>query len=186
MADAENAKFAFNGVNHVALVCSDMSKTVHFYRDVLGMPLTTAFNLPGNMGQHFFFDCGNGDSVAFFWFQNAPKAQIGITVPEDMPTRGNFITAHGSMNHLAFNVDPDHFEACHGRLRDAEVDVTIILNHDHSPTQVTKEVNEDVYIRSMYFRDPDGILLEIATWLKVPDGSTILTEPATADTVLAA
>jgi catechol 2,3-dioxygenase-like lactoylglutathione lyase family enzyme len=187
MSIEANRKFTFKGVNHIALVCRDMAETVHFYRDILGMPLIKAFDLPRNMGQHFFFDCGNGDAIAFFWFSGAPERQPGINVPLDMPTRGPFVTAHGSMNHLALNVDPDHFEECHRRLIAAGIDVTPILNHDHSETQVTDDMTDDVYVRSIYFRDPDGILLEIATWTRQPDGGPddILTEPFTADTVLA-
>ena len=62
---ATNSEFEFCGVNHLALVCKDMAKTVAFYRDILGMPLTKTIDLPGGRGQHFFFDMGNGDSLAF-------------------------------------------------------------------------------------------------------------------------
>src|SRR5258708_533674 len=63
-----NTEFEIKGVNHLALVCKDMAKTVAFYRDVLGMPLIKTIDLPGGGGQHFFFDIGNGDTLAFFWF----------------------------------------------------------------------------------------------------------------------
>ena len=66
--DNANSEFEFGGINHVALVCADMAKTVDFYSGVLGMPLVKSLDLPGGMGQHFFFDAGNGDCVAFFWF----------------------------------------------------------------------------------------------------------------------
>ena len=69
--DNPNSEFQFGGINHVALVCSDMEKTVDFYSGVLGMPLIKSLDLPGGMGQHFFFDAGNGDCVAFFWFAGA-------------------------------------------------------------------------------------------------------------------
>ena len=39
MAKPTNTQFDIRGVNHLALVCKDMAKTVEFYRDVLGMPL---------------------------------------------------------------------------------------------------------------------------------------------------
>ena len=67
------AGFDFKGINHLALVCKDMARTVEFYRDVLGMPLIKTIELPMGMGQHFFFDCGNGDALAFFWFADAPR-----------------------------------------------------------------------------------------------------------------
>ena len=65
------------GINHVALVCRDMQETVAFYTEVLNMPLFKTVELPGG-GQHFFFDCGNGTSVAFFWWEDGPEAAPGI------------------------------------------------------------------------------------------------------------
>jgi len=65
------------GINHLALVCEDMARTVDFYTNVLGMPLTKTIDLPAGMGQHFFFEIGNGDSLAFFWFPDAPEAAPG-------------------------------------------------------------------------------------------------------------
>ena len=72
--ERKNTEFEFRGINHLALVCRDMERTVDFYCNVLGMPLIKTIELPNNMGQHFFFDIGNGDSLAFFWFPNAPEA----------------------------------------------------------------------------------------------------------------
>ena len=69
-----NDEFELGGLNHLALVCSDMERTVDFYTNVLGMPLIKTIELPNGMGQHFFFDIGNGDCIAFFWFPNAPAA----------------------------------------------------------------------------------------------------------------
>ena len=62
------------GLNHLALVCSDMARTVDFYTNVLGFPLVKTVELPGGRGQHFFFDIGNGNgqTLAFFWFPDGP------------------------------------------------------------------------------------------------------------------
>ena len=57
MAPSESG-FELRGINHLALVCSDMARTVDFYTGVLGMPLIKTIELPAGMGQHFFFDCG--------------------------------------------------------------------------------------------------------------------------------
>ena len=38
---ASNTEFNFRGINHLALVSSDMARTVDFYTNVLGMPLIT-------------------------------------------------------------------------------------------------------------------------------------------------
>ena len=64
MSRRQNSEFEIRGVNHLALVCRDMAETVKFYRDILGMPLVKTIDLPGGFGQHFFFDIGNGDSLA--------------------------------------------------------------------------------------------------------------------------
>ena len=61
-----NDKFDLRGINHLALVCKDMKRTVGFYEGLLGMPLVKTINLPQDSGQHFFFDAGNGDALAFF------------------------------------------------------------------------------------------------------------------------
>ena len=53
-----NKEFEFRGLNHVAMVSQDMQKTVDFYSGVLGMPLIKTIDLPGGLGQHFFFDMG--------------------------------------------------------------------------------------------------------------------------------
>ena len=180
---AEQRPFEFKGVNHLALVCRDMKKTVEFYRDTLGMPLIKTINLPNNSGQHFFFDCGNGDCIAFFWFPDAPEAMPGISAPSTLPTRGSFVSAHGSMNHIALNVPAEKFDEYYQRLIERGVDVTPILNHDNSPMQVSAEVTDDVFVRSVYFFDPDGICLEFASWTKTFDESDVAHEPMSAEQV---
>ncbi|KRB41006.1 MAG: VOC family protein [Pseudomonadota bacterium] len=162
---AANTEFDIRGVHHLALVCKDMAKTVAFYRDVLGMPLTKTINL-SNGGQHFFFDIGNGDCIAFFWLPNAPPAAPGLAAPLNLPTRGDITSVHGSMNHIAFNVPAEKFEEYHRRLIEKGIDVTRILEHDNSPSGVAAEFNDDVYVRSMYFFDPDGACLEFAAWTR--------------------
>ena len=83
-----NGTFELQGINHLALVCSDMARTVEFYSAVLGMPLIKTIDLPGDMGQHFFFDCGGGDSLAFFWFPDAPDGGAGVSAPAGAPRSG--------------------------------------------------------------------------------------------------
>ncbi len=61
--DNTNSEFELGGINHVALVCSDMARTVDFYSNILGMPLIKSLDLPNGAGQHFFFDAGNGSST---------------------------------------------------------------------------------------------------------------------------
>lgn len=97
-----NTEFELGGINHVALVCSDMARTVDFYSNILGMPLIKALDLPGGQGQHFFFDAGNGDCVAFFWFADAPDRVPGLSSPVAIPGIGDITSAVSTMNHLAF------------------------------------------------------------------------------------
>ncbi|WP_370566501.1 VOC family protein [Cyanobium sp. LEGE 06113] len=75
-----------------------MAETVGFYTEVLGMPLFKTVELPDG-GQHFFFDCGGGNAVAFFWWADAPPAAPGIASVKKFPFDAK--TAVGSMNHLA-------------------------------------------------------------------------------------
>lgn len=91
-----NTEFELGGINHVALVCSDMARTVDFYSNILGMPLIKALDLPGGQGQHFFFDAGNGDCVAFFWFADAPDRVPGLSSPVAIPGIGDITSAVSS------------------------------------------------------------------------------------------
>jgi catechol 2,3-dioxygenase-like lactoylglutathione lyase family enzyme len=162
----ENKKYELRGVNHLALVCEDMARTVDFYSNVLGMPLTKTIDLPGGMGQHFFFDIGGGDSLAFFWFPESPERAPGVASPARMVGEGSIATAHGSMNHIAFDVSPEKMEEYRERLQASGIEVTEIVNHDNSPMQVSGTLSEDVFVRSMYFFDPDGVMLEFAAWTR--------------------
>ena len=83
-----NQEFDLGGVNHLALVCSDMKRTVEFYTQVLGMRLIKTIDLPAGSGQHFFFDMGGGNALAFFWFPDAPEAVPGISAPVTVPGIG--------------------------------------------------------------------------------------------------
>jgi len=181
MAQSANSEFEIRGVNHLALVCKDMAKTVEFYRDVLGMPLTKTLDLPGGRGQHFFFDIGNGDSLAFFWFATAPAAAPGIASPSALPTQGSFLTAHGSMNHIAFDVPVEKFDEYCDRLRAKGIPLSAVLNHDNSETQSSKTLTDDVYVRSVYFFDPDGACLEFAAWTRPLDATDVAHDPMDAN-----
>lgn len=159
-------RFELNGVNHLALVCRDMARTVEFYTNVLGMPLVKTIELPAGMGQHFFFDCGGGDCLAFFWFPDAPDGIPGVSAPEARPDQGKLTSAVGSMNHVAFSVPADRIEQYRDRLLAAGVECTEVANHDDSEWGISEAVHPGVFVRSVYFQDPDGILLELACWTR--------------------
>jgi len=179
MSDQAVTKFGVSGINHLALVCKDMKVTVDFYENVLGFPLIKTLDLPYGSGQHFFFDIGGGDSLAFFWFPEAPDSEPGVTHPAHDFGKGPITTAHATMNHVAFNVDADRIEECHQRLVDAGVDVSPVINHDHSETQASLELTESTFVRSIYFPDPDGIMLEFAGWTRAMRPDDVAHEPAT-------
>ena len=139
------------GVHHLALVCSDMDRTVRFYTEVLGMKLTAKLSIKGG-AKHFFFDMGGDNQLAFFWFPEAPAAQPGI---------GNagisqFTSAHASMHHVAFTVEnEDKLWEAWDTLTENGVESMWALDHD--------------FCKSIYFRDPDGILLEFSAWVRPLD-----------------
>ena len=167
-----------NGVNHLALVCRDMAETCQFYTEILGMPLVKTVALPDG-GQHFFFDCGGGDCVAFFWFPDAPDGVPGVSAPRNLPGQGELLSAVGSMNHVAFHVPEDKFEGYRRRLKEKGIAVSPILNHDDSTYGVSREMYDGVFVRSFYFQDPDGILLEFACWTRTFTDADVSHEPKT-------
>ncbi len=103
------------------------------------MPLIKSLDLPGGMGQHFFFDAGNGDCVAFFWFADAPDRVPGISSPAAIPGIGDIVSAVSTMNHLAFHVPAEKFDEYRQRLKDKGVRVGPVLNHDESEAQVSRD-----------------------------------------------
>ena len=92
----------------------------------------------------------------------------------------SLISAAGSMNHLAFNIAADKFDDYVQRLTDLGLP-NFSLNHDDSAATIAEEMHDGVFVRSVYFRDPDGILLEMACWTKAFDESDAQDPPAAAD-----
>ena len=170
-----------NGINHLALVCRDMEETVRFYTQVLDMPLIKTVQLPDG-GQHFFFDCGGGSSLAFFWWADAPAAAPGIASVEDFPRKPK--SAIGSMTHVAFTIDEDQLQIYCDNLQKAGVPcLPVVVNHDDSEMGVSAEVHESVFVRSVYFRDPNGIMLEFASFLRpLGEPGDVRQEPKSAAT----
>lgn len=153
------ANFEFSGINHLALVCKDMDRTIDFYTNVLGMPLTKTIDLPDGRGKHYFFDCGGGDQLAFFWFPNGPDS---VTSKEYR----RITATPGTMNHVAFDVSPEKIEEYREKLISLGIEVSEVVNHDDSERQVSDEVSPSTFVRSIYFRDPDGTQLELAAWAR--------------------
>jgi catechol 2,3-dioxygenase-like lactoylglutathione lyase family enzyme len=123
------------GVDHLALICSDLEATIRFYTEVLGMRLTKIVqNRDEPTSTHIFFDMGGGNQLAFF----------------DFPGHGPAATVRGvgSMHHVALKARPHEYR-------------TIIDTLDAQAISYSMHGSRDS--GSVYLRDPDGILLEVTT-----------------------
>jgi len=131
------------GINHPALFGLDYEKTIDFYTRVLGMRLVLEQpNLDDPESVHLFFEAGPGQFIAYF----VPKP--GKTIAGRVNT--------GALNHLALNLDRPLEEAMEA-LRAEGVPFSGPVDRG--------------YERSVYFRDPNGVVLELLTWITpVPDG----------------
>ena len=85
------------------------------------------------------------------------------------------------MNHIAFDVPAEKFDEYCERLKAKGVKVSMVMNHDDSPHQVSRELHPGVFVRSVYFFDPDGVCLEFASWTAEFDESDALDEPMNAE-----
>src|SRR5919201_454723 len=66
---AQRPSSTARGVHHMALICSDIERTIEFYQDVLGFPLIELMENRDYKGSsHLFFDIGNNNLLAFFDF----------------------------------------------------------------------------------------------------------------------
>ena len=101
----------------------------------------------------------------------------GISAPADRPDRASLTSAIGSMNHVAFQVPPEKMEEYRDKLHAAGIETTEIANHDDSEFGIAEELHDDVFVRSIYFLDPDGILLEFAAWTRDFRPDEVLTPP---------
>ncbi|MBZ5738966.1 VOC family protein [Nocardioides mangrovi] len=107
--DADRPVSSARGLHHVAIVCADVETTVRFYQGLLEFPLTEIVenrDYPGS--NHFFFDIGNHNLIAFFDFP-------GLDV-------GPYAEVLGGLHHLAISVDPARWAALKDKLDDAGVD----------------------------------------------------------------
>jgi catechol 2,3-dioxygenase-like lactoylglutathione lyase family enzyme len=97
------------GLHHVALLSSDVERTVRFYQDVLEFPLTEIFENRDYRGSnHFFFDTGNGNLLAFFDF---PGLDLGP-----------YAEVLGGLHHIAISVEPERWEHLRNNLDEAGVE----------------------------------------------------------------
>lgn len=107
---AERPTSSAGGVHHLALLSSDVERTIAFYQGILEFPLTELFENRDYQGStHFFFDIGNGNALAFFDF---PGLDLGP-----------YAEVLGSMHHLAISVTPEKQAHLRTKLVDAGVNI---------------------------------------------------------------
>jgi catechol 2,3-dioxygenase-like lactoylglutathione lyase family enzyme len=97
------------GVHHVALICSDVERTVRFYQELLEFPLTEIFENRDYKGSnHFFFDIGNGNLLAFF---DLPGLDLGP-----------YAEVLGGLHHIAISVEPERWRHLRSKLDSAGIE----------------------------------------------------------------
>ena len=108
---AERPATTARGVHHVALICSDVERTVQFYDGLLGFPLIEMFENRDYEGStHFFFDIGHGNTLAYF---DLPGLDLGP-----------YAEVLGGHHHLAISIERPQWEAARARLEAAGVETT--------------------------------------------------------------
>jgi catechol 2,3-dioxygenase-like lactoylglutathione lyase family enzyme len=96
------------GVHHVALMCTDVERTIRFYQGLLGFPLVEIFENRDYKGStHLFFDIGLDNCLAFFDF---PGLDLGP-----------YAEVLGGLHHIALSVEPAVWEAARSKLEAAGV-----------------------------------------------------------------
>ncbi len=138
----------WRGVNHLALVTTDMDATVRFWHGVLDARLVTTLATPSF--RHYFFEIGEGDTVAFFEY-------IGVEMDTFAKPAGVPYPQASQFDHLSMDLaDEDALIRLRNRLKEHGCEVTDVVDHG--------------FIRSIYFNDPNGIALEATYWLLDPTG----------------
>lgn len=138
------------GVHHITFVGSNRETTIDFYQNVLGMPLVLDqpnLDVPGET--HLYFDAGDGRLITFF---------VRPARPDDPTPNPQDI---GNLHHLALTVSRATYTQVAQRLN--ELGIWNTGNIDRG------------FMDSIYFRDPNGQLLEMACYKFVPpEGYTVV------------
>ncbi len=144
------------GVHHLTFVGSNREAIIEFYQGFLGMRLVLDqpnLDVPGE--EHLYFDAGDGRLLTYFV----------------RPTRENDTTPNpqgiGNLHHMALTVSHAVYTQVVERLKERGIENTGPIDRG--------------FMDSIYFRDPNGQLLELACYKFVPpDGFTIADVLATA------
>src|SRR5579872_4138064 len=133
----------WRGINHLALVTTDMDATVRFYHGVLGARLVA--HLGNESFRHYFFEIGAENTIAFFEYRGIDLKPFAK--PAGVPD-GRAV----QFDHVSFNLpDEQALLSLRSRLKAAGSEVTDVVDHG--------------FIHSIYFTDPNGIALEASWWV---------------------
>jgi catechol 2,3-dioxygenase-like lactoylglutathione lyase family enzyme len=134
----QRRRMRLSGLHHVTLICRDLQRTTAFYRDLLGLALVSqAANQDDPGARHFYF----GDE------QGSPGTLVSFL---EYPTMPQGVVGAGSTHHVAFCVESaDEQLAWRDYLQAHGVQCTDVFDRGQ--------------FRSIYLRDPDGHIVEIAT-----------------------
>jgi catechol 2,3-dioxygenase-like lactoylglutathione lyase family enzyme len=146
----------WRGINHLALITTDMDATVRFYHGVLGARLVA--HLGNEAFRHYFFEFGPEQTVAFFEYRDADVTPFASPAGVPDPRKAQF-------DHLSFNLpDERALEELQARLKAHGCEVTDVVDHS--------------MVRSIYFTDNNGIALEASWWVTDATGrSTDFSDP---------
>jgi catechol 2,3-dioxygenase-like lactoylglutathione lyase family enzyme len=141
-------KLQTQGVHHVTLVGADRETSIGFWEGVLGMPFVFEQpNLDNASESHLYFDPGDGRLITVF------------TNEERQPDPKRTSTDIGAVHHIAFSLSQATFSQTVARLDERGI--------RHSG------VKDRGFMDSIYFEDPLGLLIELASYrFEPPFGST--------------
>src|ERR687884_365727 len=141
-------KLQTQGVHHITLTGADRQTSIDFWEGVLGMPFVFEQpNLDRAEESHLYFDPGDGRLITIF------------TNEERTPDPTRTSTDQGAVHHIAFSVSQATFAQTVERLDERGV--------RHSG------VKDRGFMDSIYFEDPLGLLIELASYrFEPPFGST--------------
>ena len=132
-------KLQSQGVHHITLVGADRQTSIDFWEGVLGMPFVFEQpNLDRPSESHLYFDPGDGRLITVF------------TNEEREPDPARTSTDHGCVHHIAFSVSQATFDQAVERLDERGI--------RHSG------VKDRGFMDSIYFDDPLGLLIELASY----------------------
>jgi catechol 2,3-dioxygenase-like lactoylglutathione lyase family enzyme len=141
-------KLQSQGVHHITIVGADRQTSIDFWEGVLGMPLVFEQpNLDNESESHLYFDPGDGRLITIF------------TNEERVPDPARTSTEIGAVHHVAFSLSQATFRQAVERLDERGI--------RHSG------VKDRGFMDSIYFEDPLGLLIELASYrFEPPHGHT--------------